>query len=134
MLRVDKSTPRELRTFLADLKKIDPEARKRLQRRFRTAAQRVAADARGRQKSVSGNLRKQTRAGARGGQAEVRSRARYSRISEFGGRHLVFGRRDSWVYEKPQPAVFPAVEAGRDEYIKDANTALFEALRGANFK
>lgn len=134
MLRVDKNTPRELKRFLADLKKVDPEARKQLQRRFRAGAQKVAADARGRQKSVSGNLRKLTRAGARAGQAEVRSKAIYSRIREFGGRHLVFARPDSWVYDKAQPAVFPAVEAHRDEYIKDANEALFQALRGANFK
>ena len=134
MLRVDKASTRELKDVMRQLRRIAPAVAKHLQKEFRAAAQRVAEDARQRQTSRSGNLRKQTRAGVRTGQPEVRSKAAYSRVREYGGRVPLFGDRDQWVYQEPQPSIFPAVRDGRDDYIKDANVALFRAVKEAGFK
>lgn len=129
MIDVSKQSIGDMRALLREIKRLEPEVRKKLQRKLRASVNKTAAKVRSRQPKQSGKLRKKTRAGARAGQAEIRASTDYARIIERGGRHLVFGRPDSWVYQKPQPAIFPSVVEDQQQYINDANRAFDEAAK-----
>lgn len=133
MLDISKQSIGDMRALLREIRRLSPEVRKRLQRKLRASVNKTAEKARSRQPDKSGRLRKSTRAGARAGQAEIRSKAEYARTIERGGRHLVFGRPDSWVYQKPQPAIFPSVVEDQEQYTNDANRAFDEAAKEIKF-
>lgn len=136
MIDVSKTSIDDMRALLREIKKLGPETRKRLQRKLRESVNKTAAKIRTKQPKDSGELRRKTRAGARAGRAEIRARAEYSRIVERGGKHPVFGETDKakWVYQEPQPAIFPTVVEDQSQYFKDANRAIEEALREIKFK
>jgi len=133
MLDVSQTSISDMRALLREIKKLEPGVRKRLQRKLRASVNKTAEKIRGRQPKATGNLRGKTRAGARAGQAEIRAKADYARTIERGGRHLVFGRPDSWVYQRPQPAIFPTVVEDQQQYINDANRAFDEAAKELKF-
>lgn len=133
MLDISKQSIGDMRALLREIKKLEPSVRVRLQRKLRASVNKTAEKVRSRQPKQSGNLRRTTRAGARAGQAEIRAKAEYARVIERGGRHLVFGRADSWVYQEPQPAIFPTVVEDQQQYINDANRAFDEAAKEIKF-
>ncbi|MFI7678565.1 HK97 gp10 family phage protein [Actinophytocola sp. NPDC049390] len=136
MIDVSKTSIDDMRALLREIKKLAPETRKKLQRKLRASVNKTAAKIRTKQPKQSGLLRRRTRAGARAGRAEIRARAPYSRIVERGGKHPVFGEKDKakWVYQEPQPAIFPTVVEDQPTYFNDANRALAEALREIKFQ
>lgn len=134
MINISKASQSEMRAVLRDIGKIDPNLRKDLQRKFKAATEKVASVVRERMAKRSGNMAKRTRAGTRSGQAEIRAKAEYTRIVERGGKHLTFGKPDSWVYQEPQPAIFPTVIEHQKDYFNEANRALAETLRELRFK
>lgn len=123
-----------LKTFMRDLKKIDPALAKATNRRFRDAAGKVASDASRRAPKKSGRLARSIRpkVTAREG-AAVAASAPYAAVHEYGGRHRVFGR-GRWVTQRPQPYLRPAVAANKNEFFRAADDAVREAAREAGFK
>lgn len=124
----------ELRRFMRNLRKIEPEVAKATNRRFRAAAGKVANDAAGRAPKRSGRLARSikpsvsTRTGA-----AVRSPLPYAAIHEYGGRHRVHGK-NVWVHQPARPYMNPAAIAGRGEFYREANEAVLDAARKAGFR
>lgn len=131
---VDVTSRKDLEKLMRDLRKISPELVKEVKAKFRSAAKPVLADAIRRQPKRSGELRRKTKLRMARGKVEIRSSARHARISEFGGRHPVFGNREVWVRQEPAPSIFPAVEAGRADFVRQADNALFVACKKAGFR
>lgn len=119
-----------LTDLLKNLKKLEPEVSKELRGRLREIVKVVAADARKRAPHKSGALAKKIVPSVTNKGAAVQSKAPHARISEFGGRHPVFGH-DRWVFHPARPHVFPAVEAHRDDVQTQGSEALSDAIRKA---
>lgn len=130
---VDISSQKDLAKFMRDLRKIAPAVAKETRKRFKEAATPILNDARSRQPKDTGELRRKTKIRIARGRVEIRSSARHARISEFGGRHPLWGR-DQWVKQDPAPAIFPAVDAGRGRFIQAAKSAVDLGAREAGFK
>lgn len=128
------SSRRELNALFRDLRKVAPEVAKETRKSFKTAATPILNNARKRQPKLTGELRRKTKIRIARGRVEIRSSAPHARISEFGGRHPAWGNREKWVDQKAQPAIFPAVDAGRAEFIRKANAAVYVACKKAGFK
>lgn len=133
MIDISKTSISEMRALLREIKRLEPETRKRLQRKLRASVQKTAEKIRRKQPKQSGELRRKTRAGARAGRAEIRAKADYARIVERGGNHKTYGR-EPWIYQEPQPTIFPTVIEDQPQYINDANRAFQEAAREIKFK
>jgi HK97 gp10 family phage protein len=125
---ISQVSKNELRRLIADLRKLSPETAKEVRKQFKKAAQPTLADARRRQPNATGELRRKTRIYVTRGSVSIRSRAPHGRISEFGARHPLWGR-DQWVKQPAAPAIFPAVEARRTQFINDANNAVITAFK-----
>lgn len=119
--------------LLRDLKRYEPEVNKSFRKRLKNAVDKVAKDAARRAPRKSGGLAKKIRPSVTGKGVAVISKAEHARITEFGGRHPVFGNRENWVFQPARPHVFPAVEAGRKEVETEALAALDEAARTIGF-
>jgi HK97 gp10 family phage protein len=130
---VDPRSSKEVKALLRDLKKFDPELAKEVRKRFKAAANPILNAARRRQPKDTGELRRRTKVRFARGRTEIRSSAPHARISEFGGRHPLWGR-DQWVAHPAQPAIFPAVDAGRKDFIREAEIAVTAAARKAGFQ
>ena len=130
---IDPRSPKDVQKLMRDLRKIDPELVKETRKRFKSAAGPALADVRRRQPSRSGRLRRQTKIRVTRGRAEIRSSAPHARISEFGGRHPLWGR-DQWVNQPPSPAVFPGTAAHRADFVRQAEAALVVAATKAGFR
>lgn len=131
---VDPSSSKELQKFMRDLRKMAPEVAKQTRKRFKSAATPILNDARSRQPKYTGELRRKTKIRNARGRVEIRSSARHARISEFGGRHPAWGNREVWVRQDPAPAIFPAVDAGRDKFVQEAAKAVDQGAREAGFR
>jgi HK97 gp10 family phage protein len=130
---VDPASSKDLQKFMRDLRRVAPEVAKETRKRFKSAATPVLNDARRRQPKKTGELRRKTKVRISRGKVEIRSSARHARISEFGGRHPLWGR-DQWVRQEPAPAIFPAVDAGRPRFVQEAVKAVDQGAREAGFK
>jgi len=130
---VDPGAPKELQKFMRDLRQFSPELAKETRKRFKDAASPVLADAKKRQPRRTGELRRKTKVRIARGRIEIRSSAPHARVSEFGGRHPVYGNREVWVRQPAAPAIFPAVAAGKGEFIKQAEVAVWVAAKKAGF-
>ena len=130
---MDTSSQKDLARFMRDLRKVAPEVAKETRKRFKKAATPVLNDARKRQPKKTGELRRKTKIRIARGRVEIRSSARHARISEFGGRHPLWGR-DQWVQQDPVPAIFPAADAGRPKFIQEARAAVDLGAKEAGFK
>lgn len=131
---VDVSSDKQMKALMRDLRKVAPEVAKQTRKRFKAAATPILNDARRRQPKATGELRRKTKIRIARGRVEIRSSARHARISEFGGRHPVYGNRDVWVKQDPAPAIFPAVDAGRAGFIREAERAVDLAVREAGWR
>jgi hypothetical protein len=131
---VDPSSSKDLQKFMRDLRKLAPAVAKETRKRFKTAASPILNDARSRQPKKTGELRRKTKVRIARGRVEIRSSAPHARISEFGGRHPVYGNREVWVNHRAAPAIFPAVDAGREKFIQAAKSAVDLGAREAGFK
>lgn len=131
---VDPSSSKDLQKFMRDLRKVAPEVAKQTRKRFKAAANSVLNDARSRQPKATGELRRKTKVRMARGRVEIRSSAPHARISEFGGRHPRWGDRGHWIPQPASPAIFPAVDAGRAQFIKAADTAVQQGAKEAGFK
>lgn len=130
---VDVTSQKELAKLFRDLRKVAPEVAKATRKRFKVAAQPILDDARRRQPRRSGELRRKTKIRIARGRVEIRSSAPHARISEFGGRHPLWGDRDQWVNHPASPAIFPAVKAGRAQFIQKAKEAAYLGCKEAGF-
>ncbi len=130
---VDVQSRKEVAKLLRDLKKVSPAVAKTTRKRFKAAAQPILDDARRRQPKRTGELRRKTKIRIGRGRVEIRSSAPHARISEFGGRHPLWGDRDRWVTQPAHPAIFPAVKAGRAEFVQKAKEATYRGLKEAGF-
>lgn len=130
---VDPTSSKELAKFTRDLRKFAPEVAKETRKRFKSAASPVLSDIHKRQPKNSGELRHKTKISVARGSTAIRSSARHARISEFGGRHPLWGR-DQWVTQPAAPAIFPAVDAGRSKFIEAAKKAVDQGAKEAGFK
>jgi hypothetical protein len=128
-VQVDKQSARDMARLFRDLRKASPAVAKETRARFKKAATPALNDARSRQPKLSGNLRRKTKIRISRGRVEIRSSAEYGRISEFGGRHPLWGDRDKWVKHEASPAIFPAANAHRQKFINAANAAVIDAMR-----
>jgi bacteriophage HK97-gp10 putative tail-component len=133
-LGIDVSSQKDIAKMLRDLRKIEPAVAKATRARFKRAAKPVLEDAKRRQPKLTGELRRKTKIRFTRGRVEIRSSARHARISEFGGRHPVYGNREVWVKQEPAPAIFPAVAAGRSEFVKQAEAAVYVAAKEAGWR
>lgn len=121
-----------LSDFLRDLKRFEPEVSKQFRGRLRKIVDEVAKDAQRRAPKKSGKLAKGIRPSVTNTGARLLSKADHARIWEFGGRHPVFDR-ENFVYQPPQPHIFPAVEANREKVNTEALAALDDAIRQIGF-
>jgi HK97 gp10 family phage protein len=119
-----------LTELLKDLKKLEPAVNKELRGKLREIVKVVAADARKRAPHKSGALAKKIVPSVTNKGASVLSKAPHARISEFGGRHPVFGH-NNWVFHPARPHVFPAVRAHQDDVRKQGAEALSDAVKKA---
>lgn len=134
MFRVDGVTEKELQSLFRKLRRTAPETAKEIRRRFRAAAKPALATARAKQSKRSGELRRKTRIVTTSGVVAIRSSARHGRVSEFGGRHPLFGDREHWYPHVAVPAIRQAVDAHKAEFTRQANAALYTELRKAGFR
>jgi HK97 gp10 family phage protein len=123
----------ELKSFLKDLRKIEPETAKAVRRNLRRLAKKVSDDARRRAAKRTRRLERSISPSVTSRGASIVVKAPHARMNEFGGRHPVFGNEDVWVNQKPMPFLFPAVAAGKEQFFKEADAALIEAARRARF-
>lgn len=128
-VQVDKASTRDLQRLFRDLRKASPAVAKETRLRFKKAAGPTLADARRRQKKDSGELRRKTKVSVRRGVTAIQSTAKHGRINEFGGRHPLFGDWEHPITQEANPAIFPAVEAHRQQFINEANAAVITAMR-----
>lgn len=133
-LGVDPNSKKAVVKLMADLRKSAPEVAKETRRRFRAAAQPTLEDARSRQHKRSGELRRKTRIRVTRGVVAIVSTAPHARINEFGGRHPLWGDREHWVPQQAVPAIWPAVQQHRAEFLKQADAAVYTAMKKAGFK
>jgi HK97 gp10 family phage protein len=131
---VDVQSPKQLGKLMRDLRKVAPDVAKETRAKFKKAATPVLNDAHKRQPKKTDELRRKTKIRIGRGRVEIRSSAPHARISEFGGRHPLWGDRDKWVEQKAQPAIFPAAAAGRQQFVKEAKAAVYVACKKAGFK
>jgi HK97 gp10 family phage protein len=122
-----------LTELLRDLKKLEPEVSKELRDRLKEIVNVVASDARQKAPYKTGKLAKKIVPSVTNKGAAVLSKAEHARIMEFGGRHPVFGNRNTWVFQPARPHVFPAVEAHRADVDRQGQEALDNALRKIGF-
>lgn len=121
-------------TFQRDLKKFEPAVAKALRARLKKAVDDVAQDARRRAPRRSGRLVKGIKASVTNKGAALVSKSPHARISEFGGRHPVYGNRDVWVAHPARPHIYPAVRAGRATVNREALAALDTAIKESGFQ
>lgn len=133
-LGVDPASKKQMAKLMADLRKSAPEVAKETRRRFRNAAKTALAEARSQQPKRSGELQRKTRIRTTRGMTAIVSSVRYARISEFGGRHPLWGDRDHWVAQPATPAIWPAVQQNRSDFVREANAAVYNSLKKAGFK
>jgi len=133
-LGVDPASKKAMAKLMADLRKVAPDVAKETRKKFKAAAQPVLENARSRQPSRTGELRRKTKIRITRGSVQIRSSAAHARISEFGGRHPLWGDREHWVDQKAAPAIWPAVQDGRKKFLEQANAAVYLALKKAGFK
>lgn len=133
-LGVDPASKKQMAKLMTDLRKSAPDVAKETRRRFRNAAKPALAEARNRQPSRTGALRRKTRIRTTRGITAIVSSVPYARISEFGGRHPAWGDREHWVVQAPVPAIWPAVQQRRADFIREANAAVYTGLKKAGFK
>lgn len=132
-ISIDATSRKDLQQLMRDLKKISPELAKETRAAFKRAAVPILNDARKRQPKKTGELRRKTKIRFSRGRLEIRSSARHARISEFGGRHPLWGDREHWVAQKPAPALFPAMDAGKPNVLRQVDNAVFVACKKAGF-
>lgn len=123
-----------LREIMRDLKRLDPAVNKALRGRLRNAVKKVIDDAQRRAPKKSGKLARMIKPSVTNKGAALASKAPHARIHEFGGRHMVFGHKDRWVFQPAQPHIFPAARAGREEVRQESLAALDDAMREVGFK
>lgn len=133
-LGVDPSSKKAMAKLMADLRKSAPEVGKETRRRFRAAARPVLDEARNRQHQRSGELRRKTRIRVTRGMVAIVASAKHARINEFGGRHPLWGDRGHWVAHKANPAIWSTVQERRKDFLKEADAAVYQAMKKAGFK
>lgn len=121
------------RDFQSALKRYAPETRKELTKRLRALAKTVALDASSRAPRDTGALAASIKPSSTMKGAAIRSKLPYARISEFGGRHPVFGDRENWKDHPERPFMRPAVNDAREKAVDEARAAIDEAFRKAGF-
>lgn len=131
---VDPASSKDVQKLMRELRKVAPEVAKQTRARFKAAATPILNDARRRQPKKTGELRRKTKIRIARGRVEIRSSAPHARISEFGGRHPVYGNREVWVNQPAAPAIFPAADAGRSEFIRQAEHAVELAVKEAGWR
>lgn len=131
---VDPASSKDVQKLMRDLRKLAPEVAKETRKAFKSAATPILNDARRRQPKRTGELRRKTKTRFSRGRVEIRSSAPHARISEFGGRHPAWGNREVWVDQPAAPAIFPAVDAGRANFIQAAAKAVDQGAKEAGFK
>jgi hypothetical protein len=126
---------KDVKRFMAELKKIDPETAKETRNKFRSLARVVAQDARNRasQHSRSGKMARSIVARGGSGDAAIASSHPGLPTMEFGLRHPLFGT-GSWYQQAKRPVMWPAVEAHSSDFEKQALAAIDAAARKAGFK
>jgi hypothetical protein len=125
----------ELRKFMRDLKKVSPALAKELRKSFRGSAKKVSDQARRNAPRKTGKLaRSITPRVSSAGVAAVVAKAPHARITEFGGRHPVFGNKEKWVEHQAHPYLFSAAEQHRGEFLRQADLAVKKAAREAGFR
>lgn len=128
-------TQADIRQLMIDLRAFDKEAAKESRRAFYVLAKKVAEDAKQRAAKKTGKMAKATRARVSSrGDAMITNNDPAARPNEFGGRHMLFGNRDKWYPMKPQPFMFPAVVAHREEFFKDAEKVIDTVAARVGFK
>lgn len=130
---IDPASSKDIQKLLRELRKFSPELAKETRAKFKRAAGPALADVKKRQPQKTGELRRKTKVRFARGRVEIRSSAPHARIQEFGGRVQLWGR-DQWVPYKAQPAVFPAAQEHRADFIRKAADAVDSAARKAGFK
>lgn len=122
---VSPRTQADIRALMVDLRKFEVEAAKEARRAFFSLAKVTAEDAKGRAKVKSGAMAKATKARVTSrGDAMIANSDDAARMNEFGGRHPLFGNTAHWVNMVPQPFMFPAVAAHRDQFYRDADMVI----------
>ena len=126
-MAADKVDVDGLKAFRRDLKKYAPAVDKALRKRWREAMKPVIADARAHSPRKSGALARGIRPKITQSEISIVSTAPYARLFEFGGRHPVFGKKSTWVFQPKRPALFNAVEKHREDLMGQAELALKDA-------
>lgn len=133
--------PAQFRRFQRDLKQLDPELRKELNKKLRRfVATMVIPAAKGSaswSSRIPGKIRPRV-AGKGVGLRVASGGAPHARplegISGPTFRHPVFGNRNNWVTQSARPFLKPAVDAHRDEFMEAAGKALDEAAQQTGWK
>jgi bacteriophage HK97-gp10 putative tail-component len=131
---LDPNSKKDMAKLMANLRKIAPDVAKKTRARFKAAAEPTLAKIHERQPKRTGELRRKTKISIRRGVTAIVSSADHSRISEFGGRHPLWGDREHWVNQPAVPAIFSTVREDRAHFLKEADNAVYQACREAGFK
>lgn len=136
---------RELAKLVKDLGKLPKELQKELRPALRKGAQPALRKAKA-NASWSSRIPRATRIALRlsGNRAGVRivtnvRRAPHARAFENGGRdgsfrRPVFGNRSTWVSQKAQPYLWPAVRDTKDDVVKEIDQAVVTVAKRAGFR
>lgn len=129
--------------FLRGLKQYAPEVRKLFLKRARSIAAAIADDARGRaswSRRIPGAIGPVVQAGRIGVRVN-KKRAPHGPLYELGSkgntgivRHPLFGNRKFWYSEPARPFLAPAVEAKRDEMVRQMLDAVEQVGRGVGLE
>lgn len=130
---IDPSSKRDLARLMKDLNKTAPAVGKETKKRFKDAAQGTLAKVKNLQPRRTGALSRRTKISVTKGVTAIRSSVPYARISEFGGRHPLWGVTKHWVAHPATPAIWPAVQEDRAEFMRQADRAVYAAMKEAGF-
>lgn len=134
--------PAQFARFQRDLKRLDPELKKQLNKELRGfLRQLVIPDAKSNaswSSRIPGAIRPRVttrRVGLRVAAKRAPHARPFEGISQGATfRHPVFGNRNVWVPQSARPFLKPAVEENRDEFMDAAGKALDEAAQQTGWK
>jgi hypothetical protein len=130
-VRVQVDGLRELRR---DLKQIDRTLPRKLNAEIKRGAEPMRAEAARLAPKRTGRLAASLKVGTSGSRVRIYSRRSGASVVHWGGRHPLFGNRNRWYTQQPNPFITRAVahQAGRLE--RDIAHAVEALMRNAGFK
>lgn len=129
--RVEVEGLRELRR---DLKAIDAKLPRELNKQIKRTAEPMRAEAARNAPRRTGQLAASLKVGTSGSRVRIYSRKPGASVVHWGGRHPLFGNRQRWYTQQPNPFIVRAAERRAGGLERDIAHVVESLMRNAGFK